>query len=204
MVKKSKWKYYGVRRIAGVRTEPDGEVRFLVKWIGYSNLHDTWEPFDNLRNVKEMVTEFLLKNGLSLGLISGEVEQEKEQVTEQPAILPAVPQNIKVDSNIPIRKVEFLTFQAGELREEGQTSPEQVRSFPSIKLQPGCLDRDRPVKIIGARGSDRNMEYAVLFAPSPDRFVGVGVVSHHEIVTRAPWLFARFFLSSESVTLPTL
>lgn len=202
MVKKIKWKYYGVRRIAGVRTEPDGEVRFLVKWNGYSSLHDTWEPVENLHNVEEMLSEFLVKNGLSLGLMSGKAEQEKEVAGQISP--PSVPTDLKADCNIPTRKADLLTFHNTELPENRKVSQDQPRFSPSIRLQPGLLERDRPVKIIGARGNDRSLEYAVLFAPSPDRFVGVGVVSHQEIVTKAPWLFVRFFLSSQSVTLPPL
>jgi len=198
MVKKTKWKYYGVRRIAGVRTEADGEVRFLVKWNGYSSLHDTWEPLINLHNVEEMLTEFLLKNGLSLGLMSGQAETLRQVST------PLVPTDIKADCNIPTRKADLLKFHNTDLPDNKRSSPDQQRFCPSLRLQPGVLERDRPVKIIGARGNDRSLEYAVLFAPSPDRFVGVGVVSHQEVVAKAPWLFVRFFLSSQSVVLLSL
>lgn len=196
MVKKRKWQYYGVRRIAGVRTEPSGEVRYLVKWNGYSSMYDTWEPMENLTNVEDMVKDFLAQQGLKESQKpADEIENEVEII--EPMHAPRPRPAVKTDTDKPHRRAEFLTFQATHSHTEHfPVQGQQRRSFPTLKLQPGKLGIDRPVKIIGARGNGGSMEYAVLFAPSQNRYVGVGVVSHAELVAKAPWLFARYFLPS--------
>ncbi|KAF9199860.1 histone H3-K9 methyltransferase KMT1 [Haplosporangium sp. Z 27] len=34
--------------------------QFFVKWIGYADIHNTWEPLENLSNCKELLRDFLL------------------------------------------------------------------------------------------------------------------------------------------------
>ena len=35
-----------------------GNLQYLVKWLGYTEEHNTWEPLSNLKNAKEAVKEF--------------------------------------------------------------------------------------------------------------------------------------------------
>lgn len=44
---------YFVERIMGVRTEADGTRRYLIKWWGYSDKDNTWEPAEMLDNAPE-------------------------------------------------------------------------------------------------------------------------------------------------------
>ncbi len=36
----------------------DGEVRYLIKWDGWSIEESTWEPVDNLDNIKNLIEDF--------------------------------------------------------------------------------------------------------------------------------------------------
>jgi hypothetical protein len=38
------------------RTNSDGNVTWRVRWDGYADTDDTWESFDNLRNVEKFQT----------------------------------------------------------------------------------------------------------------------------------------------------
>ena len=49
---------YEVERIIGMKGSGHGR-HFLVKWSGYPDSDNTWEPKRNLSNAKEKLTEFL-------------------------------------------------------------------------------------------------------------------------------------------------
>ena len=49
---------YEVERIIGMKGSGHGR-RFLVKWSGYPDSDNTWEPKRNLSNAKEKLAEFL-------------------------------------------------------------------------------------------------------------------------------------------------
>ena len=50
--------FYNVERILDKKTLHNGSFRYLIKWEGYPDSQNTWEPLDNLSSVKEMVDEF--------------------------------------------------------------------------------------------------------------------------------------------------
>ena len=49
--------FYEVEKILEKRKKGK-RTTYLVKWLGYSENENTWEPISNLRNVKNMVQEF--------------------------------------------------------------------------------------------------------------------------------------------------
>lgn len=47
-----------------MHTKKNGKKEFLIRWKGYSEKHDTWEPEDNL-NCPDIISKFLAKVQLS-------------------------------------------------------------------------------------------------------------------------------------------
>ncbi len=50
--------FYDVEKIVDRRLSSNGKVFYLVKWLGYPDEDNTWEPASNLSNVKIMIEEF--------------------------------------------------------------------------------------------------------------------------------------------------
>ena len=40
-----------------------GKMQYLVKWLGYPNSENTWEPEENLSNASIKIQEFEMKIG---------------------------------------------------------------------------------------------------------------------------------------------
>lgn len=49
--------FFSVEKILDKRVKGK-RVQYLVKWEGYSEDQNTWEPLSNLRNVKDLVQEY--------------------------------------------------------------------------------------------------------------------------------------------------
>lgn len=50
---------YEVERIVDKRRKKN-QTEYFVKWVGYSESQNTWEPLRNLKNVLDIVEEFNL------------------------------------------------------------------------------------------------------------------------------------------------
>ncbi len=46
---------YEVEEIIGKKVFSGGEMRFLVKWVGYSSKFNTWEPKENLVKCSQQI-----------------------------------------------------------------------------------------------------------------------------------------------------
>lgn len=49
---------YEVEKIIQKSLSDIGEIIYFVKWKGWSNMHNTWEPLDNLEGCKLLIDEF--------------------------------------------------------------------------------------------------------------------------------------------------
>lgn len=52
--------YFIVEAIKGKRYYQN-MLQYLVKWEGYSDVHNSWEPVKMLKNVRSLIEEFELK-----------------------------------------------------------------------------------------------------------------------------------------------
>lgn len=41
--------------------EVDGQTRYLVHWKKYSEMHDSWEPADNMAGCDKIIEEYQMK-----------------------------------------------------------------------------------------------------------------------------------------------
>ena len=48
-------------------------LQYYVRWKGYSQDHDSWEPARNLKNAQELIEEFNKKHPLETQFISAEI-----------------------------------------------------------------------------------------------------------------------------------
>ncbi|CAD8051992.1 unnamed protein product [Paramecium sonneborni] len=52
-------KLYNVEKIVGRRYDPvSKELQYCIKWEGYSEAENTWEPLRNLKNIQSDIEEF--------------------------------------------------------------------------------------------------------------------------------------------------
>ena len=52
---------YEVEEVLDSRLK-QGKLEYLVKWSGYTDDHNTWEPESNLENLKESINDFHKSN----------------------------------------------------------------------------------------------------------------------------------------------
>lgn len=49
---------FNVEKVLNKRTKPNGQVEYLLKWEGWSDADNTWEPIENLSNCIHMIKRF--------------------------------------------------------------------------------------------------------------------------------------------------
>ncbi|OQV15696.1 hypothetical protein BV898_10170 [Hypsibius exemplaris] len=54
--------YWLVEEIRDVRMEPGGKLLYLVKWVGYSENDNSWEPEENCSLARRLIAEFHQKS----------------------------------------------------------------------------------------------------------------------------------------------
>ena len=49
---------YDVEKILDKRTQPDGQVEYLLKWVNWEENHNSWEPEELLDGCPELLKQF--------------------------------------------------------------------------------------------------------------------------------------------------
>lgn len=153
------------------RRVSDGRVEYFLKWKGFTDAENTWEPEDNL-DCPELIQEFV-KNLL----LTGELEAENLQPLE-PGIIPkeeAVEQETEIQAY-------------GEQRDSTQAEPqlpeEQHSEAPTTltsPLEPEC--------IIGSTDRQGQLMFLVKWKNSDE----VALLSAREASARCPQVVVKFY-----------
>jgi hypothetical protein len=72
-----------------------------------------------------------------------------------------------------------------------------------LRVRRADWEFDRPVQILGCRVGVSGLEYSILFAFDTGVVPLPKIVSHEELIAKAPWLFARFFITNHKVFIPS-
>lgn len=67
-----------MEKILQHRTTRGGKVEYLVRWKGYGRDDDTWEPESNLRNAKQVLSEYKKKNYKSIRTLDFDLEMDEQ------------------------------------------------------------------------------------------------------------------------------
>ena len=49
---------YEVEKIVRHKFNKKGKLQYLIRWKGYDESHDTWEPMENLNNSSDLVRHY--------------------------------------------------------------------------------------------------------------------------------------------------
>jgi hypothetical protein len=68
---------YMVEKVLNKRVSADGAVEYLIKWDGYETEESTWEPKENLTNIRHLIKDY--ENGLKKNHIGGINKKHKKE-----------------------------------------------------------------------------------------------------------------------------
>ena len=135
---------YTVERIVA-KKKFKGKLKYLVKWENYPEEQNTWEPIENLANVRDLIRNF-------------EEEEEKKKLIEMhskktPQMASSVIENSNTDKMI-IDDYEIIEEPSEiNINQISQSTPLVSNNIkPNTKTQKeGNISVDIPLKIIGAK-----------------------------------------------------
>lgn len=112
---KPKKQVYIVEKILDKRISASGRVEYLLKWKGYSNDDNTWEPVEHMK-CKKLITKFE-KDVNSQSKVAKKMKNPivKLEIKQEPGqnILPLL--DTKIPGKIPERIISVLNI-SGELK----------------------------------------------------------------------------------------
>lgn len=146
---------YEVEKIVGAETRKSGKRYYLVRWKGYSETADSWEPSDSLRNSLDLVVAFEKKQA-ALAAANKELIPQQLRLDPPPsgipqrAMIPLLREEIRLESPAKSECRNLIWFinntkiiNLGQLRHNIQRI---LRQRPFALLSP-ALDPDIPVLI---------------------------------------------------------
>jgi hypothetical protein len=99
-------------------------LQFQVKWLGYDNTHNSWEPWKNLRGTKQL-HDYLIQNKLH-GLIPKEFRHSYPEIFQVPP------------RQAPLEPLQGFAATSGTPRK----GPRQVRNSQRLRQKKVLLNED--------------------------------------------------------------
>ncbi|XP_026229079.1 chromobox protein homolog 3 [Anabas testudineus] len=148
----------------------NGRVEYFLKWKGFTDAENTWEPEDNL-DCPELIEEFLRNSRLSEG--NEETDQElipKEEMTEQ---------ETEISCMRPQQQIHTVPSDRGVLEpnDEHSDTPTNLSTY----LEPEC--------IIGSTDRQGELMFLVKWKDSDD----VALLPAREASARCPQVVIDFY-----------
>ncbi|XP_068179580.1 chromobox protein homolog 3b isoform X2 [Antennarius striatus] len=144
----------------------NGKVEYFLKWKGFTDAENTWEPEDNL-GCPELIEEFLRNTQFSEETEEVSLEQDfvpKQEMTEQ---------GTEISCRHPQQEAEDVL----KPNDEQTHNPSNLSTY----LEPEC--------IIGSTDRQGELMFLVKWRDSDD----VALLPAHEASTRCPQLVIDFY-----------
>ncbi|XP_034392063.1 chromobox protein homolog 5 [Cyclopterus lumpus] len=151
-----------------------GRVEFFLKWKGYSEKHNTWEPEKNL-GCPELISEFMktYKKSSSSGGSSTPSSGGSKSVTASSG-------RSKDSSSSKKRSSEDEEDEEEEEEEEGGSKPKKKKKEEDILVARGFERGLEPEKIIGATDSCGDLMFLMKWKDSDEADLVLAKEANHK------------------------
>ncbi|XP_031432020.1 chromobox protein homolog 3b [Clupea harengus] len=152
----------------------DGKVEYFLKWKGFTDAENTWEPEDNL-DCPELIEEFL--RGLALGRNPSEEGGPLPQHQIQPK---------EEEEEVETERHQQCPAQALEPLQERTAIPECIMG----RIEPECImGHIEPGCIIGSTDRHGELTFLIKWKDSEE----VALMSAREVSERNPQMVIAFY-----------
>lgn len=118
--------FYEVEKIVRKRISSTGIPEYEIKWLGWDAIYNTWEPIENLKQIKEMVIEYE-KNNPDKGQIDiNQIFSEDEE--EDSMSIVSVPYG-DIDIDTPLRIIRMFKDAEGTIKAEIEWTVRKTNGF---------------------------------------------------------------------------
>ncbi|KAJ8004799.1 hypothetical protein DPEC_G00140060 [Dallia pectoralis] len=168
------------------RRVSDGRVEYFLKWKGFNDCDNTWEPEDNL-DCPELIEEFLRNLCLSEESHNGE-ENHNEEENHLPVEPELVPKEELTEQETEISSQQvYKETRPMEVQEPGDQEPgDQESEFPT---DPSIISPLEPECIIGSTDRHGELMFLVKWKNSDE----VALLSATEASARCPKVVVAFY-----------
>ncbi|KAF9429299.1 Eukaryotic translation initiation factor 2 subunit 3 [Entomortierella beljakovae] len=125
---------FEVEAIVGIRDIKPGESpQFFVKWVGYSDEHNTWEPMENLENCKEILKSYLISLYKRNKSILAAVNADSHTITDLDSTISSCPAASLSEPSQHVVPLSQYTFINQSKNPSAKAEQEQIKlPIPSL------------------------------------------------------------------------
>lgn len=169
--------YFLVEKIIA-KKKSGKSIKYLVKWVDFPLEQSTWEPIENLENVKLLINEFEKSHKENLNLDYNPVK--KSNVNENEEISDS--DDSKTDSDIEPKSNESNSSKSNELSEKSSN-----KSSPIIDNKPNKIDNSSVQKPLKADDDDESNLLHDLDTDEPLRVVDSKMDHKRKVICYIEW-----------------
>jgi hypothetical protein len=133
---------YNVERIVD-RKRFKGKLKYLVKWENYPEDQNTWEPIENLENIRAMVLQY--------DLDCEKKQKEKTNKKNESLLSSDTEEGLNSEDKMLVDEASFEKLTSEFLEENLKESKPLSKSVKNKIERNGDINEDLPRRIIGAK-----------------------------------------------------